>query len=331
MYDVVIIGSGPAGLTASIYASCFKLNHLVIGGVNGGQMQSATDILNYPGFEEVTGKELTERMVAQCKDRGGQIVIDSVIKIVKTDQGFNIQTQSGKSYDAKIVILATGTERRKLNIKGETEYMGHGVQYCARCERFDYEKKIVAVIGGANSAAQGAVQLSHAASKVYLIYRGAELRCDPVWFEQIKNDPIIEVLYNTVPLEIIGDGQKITGIKIKIKTNTEEKELAVERVFIEIGGVPGTALIIPLGVEMDTGGYIKVNEKLETNIPGILAAGDVVSHKYSIEQITSAVGSGARAATSAFSYLKQQNAPSLWGTSQIQRPTTPQIQEQNKN
>ncbi|MCL5970847.1 MAG: FAD-dependent oxidoreductase [Patescibacteria group bacterium] len=327
MYDVVIIGAGPAGLTASIYASCFKLNHLVIGAITGGQMQSAPDILNYPGFEEVSGKELTDRMLAQCKDRGSEIITDSITKIEKTDQGFRVFTESGKTYDTKIIILATGTERRKLNIPGETEYTGKGVQYCARCERFDYEKKVVAVIGGANSAAQGAIQLSHAASKVYLIYRGAELRCDPVWLEQIKNDPVVEVLYNTIPTEIIGDGQKIT--KLKVKINTEEKELDIERLFIEIGGVPGTALIIPLGVEMDEGGYIKVNEKLETNVPGILAAGDVVSHKFSIEQITSAVGSGARATTSAFARLKQQNAPSLWGTSQIQRPTAPQ--EQNKS
>ncbi|MDO8657979.1 MAG: NAD(P)/FAD-dependent oxidoreductase [Candidatus Levybacteria bacterium] len=324
MYDVIVIGSGPGGMTASIYSSCFRLSHLVIGVSNGGQMALAPDILNYPGFEEVTGKELTERMVAQVKDRGGEIMNDSVIKIDKMDGNFKIETQNGKTFDTKTIILATGTERRKLNIPGETEYTGKGVQYCAICERFDYENKAVAVIGGANSAAQSSVQLSHAASKVYLIYRGTELRCDPIWLAQIKNDSKIEVLYNTTPMEIIGNGEKIT--KLKLKTNTDEKEIEIERIFIEIGGVPGTALIIPLGVEMDPGGFIKVNEKLETNIPGVFACGDVVSHKYSIEQISSAVGSGARAATSAFSYLKQQNAPSLWGTSQIQRPATPQSQ-----
>lgn len=318
MYDVVIIGSGPAGMTASIYCSCFHLKHLVIGNSDGGQMAQAPDILNYPGFSEVTGKELTERMVAQAKDRGGEIVNDSVIKIDKKEQDFNVETQNGKTFDAKTIILATGTERRKLNIPGEVEYTGKGVQYCATCERFDYENKVVAVIGGANAACQGAVQLSHAAEKVYILYRGAELRCDEIWLEQVKNDPKIEILYNTIPTEIAGDGQRVT--KLKIKTNTDEKELDIERIFIEIGGVPGTALIIPLGVEMDPGGYIKVNEKLETNIPGIFAAGDVVSHKYSIEQISSAVGSGARAATTACSYLKQKQAPVLWGTSQIQRP-----------
>ena len=185
--------------------------------------------------------------------------------------------------------------------------------------------EIVAVAGGANAACQGAVQLSHVASKVYIIYRGAELRCDPIWMAQIKNDPKIEVLYNTAITEIVGDSQRLTGVKIKpVSQDGEIKELNLERLFIEIGGVPGTSLVIPLGVEMDPGGYVKVNEKLETNVPGIFAAGDVVSHKFSIEQISSAVGSGARASTSAFSYLKQQNAPSIWGSSQIQRPTPSQ-------
>lgn len=319
MYDTIIIGSGPAGLTASIYASCFNLNHIVIGASNGGQMALAPDILNYPGFEEVTGKELTAKMVEQVTKRGGQIINDSVTKISKTEQGFSIEIQNGQTHEAKTVILATGTERRKLNIPGEIEYTGRGVQYCATCGKFDYKDKAVAVVGGANSATQGAIQLSHAAEKVYIIYRGVELRCDPIWLSQIKENSKIEVLYNSAPKEIIGNGQAVMGLKIK--ENQTERELKVEEVFIEIGGVPGTALIIPMGVEMDESGYIKVNEKLETNIPGIYAAGDVVSHKFSIEQITSAVGSGARAATSVFSYLKQQTAPSLWGASQIKRPT----------
>ena len=325
MYDIVIIGSGPAGLTSSIYASCFRLNHMIIGASNGGLMALAPDILNYPGFTEVSGKDLTEKMVSQVKNKGIEILNDTVTKIEKINEGFKVETQSGKTFDTKTVILATGTERRRLNVPGEIEYIGKGVQYCATCERFDYENKIVAVAGGANAACQGAVQLSHVASKVYIIYRGAELRCDPIWMAQIKNDPKIEVLYNTAITEIVGDSQRLTGVKIKpVSQDGEIKELNLERLFIEIGGVPGTSLVIPLGVEMDPGGYVKVNEKLETNVPGIFAAGDVVSHKFSIEQISSAVGSGARASTSAFSYLKQQNAPSIWGSSQIQRPTPSQ-------
>lgn len=320
MYDLIIIGVGPAGLTASIYASCFKLSHIVIGALPGGQMMYAPDILNYPGFEEISGKELTDRMVSQAKKRGGEIVIAGVTGIAKTDEGFTVTTGNKQSYAGKAIILATGVERRKLNIPGETEYTGKGVQYCATCERFEYQDKVTAVIGGANSAAQSAMQLSHAAKKVYIIYRGESLRCDPVWLTQIQQTPNIEIVTNSQPTEIIGDGKAVTTINIRqtgAGSEATAKQYPVDKIFIEIGGVPGTALLIPLGVTVDPGGYIMVDEKLATNVPGVFAAGDVISHKNSIEQISSAVGLGARAAVSAFSYLKQQKAPSLWGKGQV--------------
>lgn len=375
-FDLIIIGAGPAGLTASIYASCFHLKHLIIGGSLGGQLLLAPDILNYPGFESISGKELTQKMVEQAVKRGGEVVKQSVIKITNNpitqstnpnvilsetknpvgnsenggdpspdssrDQddklvGFVVETQEGKKYQAKAVILATGTERRKLNAAGEVEYTGRGVHYCATCEKFDYDGKICAVIGGANSAVQAAVEIAQAASKVYIIYRGSQLRGDPIWLEQVKKNPNIEVLYNSVVTEIVGDGEKLTGVRIN--TNKQINQLSnnpinvnnvtikqwnnevlpLDKLFIEIGGVPGTALVIPLGVKMDQGGYIEVNERLATNIPGIFAAGDLVSYGLSIEQISSAVGLGARAAASAFAYLKQEKAPTLWGGSQIKR------------
>lgn len=323
MYDLIIIGAGPAGLTASIYASCFGLKNLLIGKTLGGQMLLAPDILNYPGFEEITGSELSIKMINQAKKRGGELITDEIVEIKKVENGFNIKTSSNKEFQAKTIILATGVERKKLNVRGEVEYTAKGIQYCATCGRFDYMNTIAAVIGGANAAAQTAAQVAHSASKVYIIYRGNELRCDPVWKEHLKTHPNVEIIYNAIVTEIIGNGQKLTGVKMQIKNpetqTTETKEMNLDRLFIEIGGVPGTALLIPLGVQVDTGGYIAVDEKLATVVPGIFAAGDVISHKYSIEQISSAVGSGARATTSAFSFLKQQNAPSLWGKSQIKR------------
>jgi thioredoxin reductase (NADPH) len=369
VYDLIIIGAGPAGLTASIYASCFHLKHLVIGAVLGGQMMNAPDILNYPGFEEISGKELTERMINQVKKRGGEMVMQSVTKISKikdqisktqiknqnlnnnqatkqpshqvSEQSeenkdliaqslnsliadhFEIETQSGLKYQTKSIILATGTERRKLNVPGEREYLGRGVYYCATCGRQDYERKICAVAGGANSAIQAAVTLSQAATKVYIIYRGEELRGDPVWLEQTKNNPKIEVIYKTVVTEVVGDGEKLTGVRINTNNPTIEQSsngaIELDKLFIEIGGVPGTALLIPLGIEMDQGEYVRVNEKLETTIPGVFAAGDLVSYGLSIEQISSAVGLGARAAASAFAFLKKDKAPTFWGMSQIKR------------
>jgi len=343
-YDLIIIGSGPAGLTASIYASCYHLSHLVIGRQLGGQLQYAPDILNYPGFEGISGKELTERMVNQVKKRGGEIVVDSVVKISRILTGpaaspvnyginvFELETQGGNKYQTKAIILATGTERRKLNVEGEAQYTGRGIHYCATCEKQDYEGKICAVIGGANSAVQAAVELSQAASRVYIIYRGDKLRGDPIWLEQVEKNPKIEVIYNTVVEKIVGDEEKVTGVRIQTTDNRQqitsnatgsagvsEKILPLDKIFIEIGGVPGTALVIPLGVEMDTGGYIKVNARLATNIAGIFAAGDLVSYGLSIEQISSAVGLGARAAASAFAYLKQEKPPTVWGESQIKR------------
>lgn len=341
-YDLVIIGAGPAGLTASIYASCFHLKHVIIGKVLGGQMVLAPDILNYPGFETISGRELTERMVNQVKKRGGELVIGSVSKISrfpflsfqgKEVNGYEIQTQEGKKYQAKALILATGTERRKLNVPGEIEYTGKGVHYCATCEKLDYEGKVCGVVGGGNSALQAAVELSQAARKVYIIYRGNELRGDPVWLEQVRKNQKVEVIYNTVVTKILGDGKKVSAVTLNSKSKIQKAncqlksqnegnymyELPLDKIFIEIGGVPGTALVIPLGVKMDAGGYIIVNEKLATNVPGIFAAGDLVSYGLSIEQISSAVGLGARAAASVFAYLKEETAPTVWGVSQIRR------------
>ncbi|MBI2442452.1 MAG: FAD-dependent oxidoreductase [Candidatus Levybacteria bacterium] len=150
MYDILIIGAGPAGLTASIYTSCFKLKNVVLGSVIGGQMSLAPDIINYPGFEEVSGMELTKRMAAQVEKLGGKIVKTNVSRIENGADGFQVTTDTSECYQAKMLILATGVERRKLNVTGENLYVGRGVQYCASCEYFDYQNKVVAVVGGAN-------------------------------------------------------------------------------------------------------------------------------------------------------------------------------------
>jgi len=332
-YDLIIIGAGPAGLTASIYASCFHLKHLVIGKIIGGQMSLSPDILNYPGFEEISGKELTRRMVNQVKERGGKIIEDLVVEIhhfstrsprhsqvsSPKKRYFQIETQTGKKYQAQSLIIATGTERRKLNVPGEKEYTGQGVYYYVPEKKLGYEGKVCGVIGGANAAIQAAVKLAQVAAKVYLIYRGNQLRAEAVWLEKIEKNKKIEVIYLTVVTKIMGDGKKMTGVELLSSPLNKSQVLPLDKLFIEIGGVPGTALIIPLGVKVDEGGYVKVNEKLATNIPGIFAAGDLLSYQLSIKQITSAVGLGARAATSVFAYLKDEGAPTLWGKSQIKR------------
>ena len=329
--DVIIIGAGPAGLTASIYCSCFHLSHIIIGKTVGGQLQLAPDILNYPGFEDITGKELTERMVKQAAKRAkevdadvnGELIEDEVIRIEQIkDHKFKIQTYKGEAFICKAIILATGMERRKLDIPGEIEYTGKGVLYCATCERQDYKGQICAVVGGANSAVQAAVQVAQVASQVYLIYRGSELRGDPVWLDQVEKSKNITVICNALVEKITGTDKELTGVNIFIKGNSDNKtqEIKLNKLFIEIGGVPGSALMIPIGVKMDKGGYVHVNQTLETNVPGVFAAGDLIHYGFSIEQIASAVGLGARAAATAFTYLKDdKSAPSVWGKSQIKR------------
>lgn len=320
MYDLVIVGAGSAGLTAAIYACCYHLQHIVISTTLGGQLEFAPDILNYPGFLSISGKELTQHFVEQAKARGSEIVLETAISVDKNPQaGFTTTTKSGQTYISHAVIIATGTERRKLNIPGENEYVAKGVRYCVTCEKPDYGGQTCAIVGGANSAVAGAVHLAQIAKKVSIIYRGSELRGDPIWLDKIKELPQIEVVYQTVITEIKGDGEKVTGVKLKNNVTNTESELAVDKVFIKIGGVPGSALVAKLGVDRDPGGYIRVDNLLSTNIPGIFAAGDLVTHEYSIEQISTAVGLGARAATSAFSYIKGVKAPSVWGSSQIPR------------
>ncbi len=331
MYDLIIIGAGPSGLTASIYASCFHLKHVVIGKDIGGQLLAAPDILNYPGFTEISGNELTTRMVDQAKARGGEIVQKGVSKInVATNETgvniFTVEAQDGATYQSRALIVATGTERKKLNVPGEVEYTAKGIHYCAVCDKQDYKDKICCVIGGANSAVQAAVQISQEARKVFILYRGTQLRAEAVWIEQAQKKENISVITEVSVQEIVGDGQKVTGVKVH-SDNQENKSLtlvpiekdilSLDKVFIEIGGVPGSALVIPMGVQMDPGGYIHVDNKLATNIKGVFAAGDLVSYGLSIEQISSAVGLGARATASVFSYLKGNNAPMLWGKTQI--------------
>jgi thioredoxin-disulfide reductase len=326
MYEVIIIGAGPAGLTAAIYASCYRLKHLVLSQDLGGQVRLATEILNYTGFTSITGKELIERMVEQTRLRGSEIKLETVSTISKEKEGFLIRTTQNSTYTTESIILATGTERRKLNVPGETEYTGRGVHYCATCEKFDYAGKICAVVGGANSAVQAVVELAQAAQKVLLVYRGTELRGDAVWLERVALNKNITVLYETRLTEIKGDGTQVTGIVVKHSQTNQTETVAVDKVFVEIGGIPGSALVATLGVNRDPGGYLIVNDRMETSLPGLFAAGDLVTHNYSIEQISTAVGLGARAAASVFAYLKQhQPAPSLWGKSQIVRQpkTTP--------
>ena len=303
MYDLIIIGSGPAGLTASIYASRYKLSNLVIGKVLGGMMTLAHQVENYPGFPSISGPKLGQKMGEHAQALGVEILTDGVAKIEKTGAGFKVTTESNKEFEAKTLILATGTERRKLDVPGEEEYLGRGVSYCTNCDAPFFKEKIVALIGGSNAAVSGAIHVTAFAKKAFIIYRRNQLRAEPIWVQRALANPKIEVIYNTNITEIIGDGTKVTGVKLD-EPFQGLASLTLDGVFVEIGGVPGTKLVEQLGVELDEAGFVKVKPDMATNIPGVFAAGDIANVTGEFQQIVTAASEGALAVFSAFKYLK---------------------------
>lgn len=319
LYDTIIIGSGPAGLTASIYASRYKMSNIVIGKIPGGTITYAHKVENFPGLPGISGAELGQKMAGQAKGLGAEILVEGAAGIEKKTDGqgglggkenFRVITESGREFEAKTVVVATGTERRKLNVPGEKEYLGKGVSYCVTCDAPFFKGKTVVLVGGSNAACSGAIHLANFALKIYLIYRKAELRAEPVWVEEIKNNPKIEVIYNSVVTEILGEGAKVTGVKLG-RGNEDGKnskgELKADGIFVEIGGIPAVEFLKPLKVEFDEGGYIKVGERMETNITGLFAAGDVTDKSLILSQAITSCAQGAAAANSAFEFLRSKN------------------------
>lgn len=312
IYDLIIIGIGPAGCTASIYASRYRLPHVVIGQSVGGTIALASNVENFPGFNSISGLELGQKMVEQVKYLGAEVISKTAGRIEKTEAGFKVTTEDGSQYEAKTLIVATGTERRKLNIPGEREYLGKGVSYCTACDAPFFREKTVALVGGSDAAVSGAVHAAQFAKKVYIIYRGQALRAEPIWLEEAKKDPKIEPIYKTNLKEIKGDGAKVTGVVLD-NPHQGNNALPLDGVFIEIGGVPGTSLLVPLGVELDKTGFVKVNERMETNIDGLFAAGDFTTTSIVLQQAITACAQGATAAASAFKCLTGQKAPQILG------------------
>ena len=303
IYDLIIIGAGPAGLTASIYASRYQIKHLLIDSQPGGTMVWASMLENYPGFDSITGVDLAQKMIEQVKKLGVEIKNSGVIELQRKDSSFELRTKNGESFEAKTLILATGTQRQKLNIPGESEYLGKGVSYCSVCDAAFFKEKIVAVVGGSNAAVMSALHLAALAQKVYLLYRKKPLRADPIWVKRVQKEPKIEVIYETNVVEVLGDGQKVTALKLD-KLYQGSEDLKTDGIFIEIGGIPGTDLVKSLGVEEDEKGYLKVKSDMSTNIQGIFAAGDVANASGELQQIITAASEGALAANSVYKIFK---------------------------
>jgi thioredoxin reductase (NADPH) len=299
-YDVIIIGGGPAGLSAGIYAARARLKTVMIEKMAvGGQIINAWLVENYPGYKDgVSGVDLTMAMHEQATKFGLETVSDEVTGIT-IDGDMKIVKTSLEEYAAKAIIIAGGSERQKLGAPGEKEFTGKGVSYCATCDGAFFRDKAVAVLGGGNSAVTEALELTKFASKIYLIHRRHELRATKILQEKLLADTRIKVLWDTVVEEIKGE-KFVKSLKIKNAVNGQATELPVDGVFVSVGTQPATGYLKGV-VALDAYGSILVNDRLETSVPGIFAAGDIRSG--SIKQVIGAAGDGAAAAVNAGKFL----------------------------
>ena len=218
IYDVAIVGAGPAGLSASIYASRYKLKNIVFGKQIGGTIADAHKVCNYPGVEDIPGLELGSRMYEQAKKNGAETSLESVVSIEKEGDLFKLTADSKKEITAKTIILATGTKRNKLRVPGEEKYLGSGVSYCCTCDAMFYKDKVVGVVGGSSAAIMAATMLADIAKQVYIIYRGTALRGEPAWIDDVKSKKNIEIILTTVVTAIEGDG-KVERVKLNKEFN----------------------------------------------------------------------------------------------------------------
>jgi thioredoxin-disulfide reductase len=298
MNDVVVVGGGPAGFTAAIYAARYKLNTLLITQDIGGQIAQSHKICNYPGFSDIDGVSLSNKMLQHVKDLDVPVAFETVNGVEKTENGFIVKTATN-SYETKKVIFTGGTEHRHLGIPGEKEFAGKGVSYCATCDAAFFRDKKIAVIGGGDAAVKAALLLADFGEKVYVIYRKDHFfRAEPAWIELVEQNDKIEILFNEEITEIKGESI-VTAVHLKNK----DEDLAVDGVFVEIGVQPKLEFLDNLALEKNEG-YIKVDSHQVTNVPGFFGAGDITNPV--LKQIITAASQGAVAAYSAYNELTKE-------------------------
>jgi len=302
IYDLVVVGAGPAGMNAAVYASRYRLKTLVIGELFGGLVSEAYEICNFLACYRIKGMELAKRMMEHAKAEGAIIKNEKVIGIKKIKDYFEVKTSSG-IYKSRSIILATGTEKRKLNLKNEDELLGKGVSYCATCDAGFFKNKIVGVVGGGDNALTSALLLAEYSKKVFIIYRRDKFyRAEPAWQEQVAKNKKIKCLFNSEVIELIGK-DKLKAIKLN-----NGKVMKVDGLFIEIGTIPKKELAEQLNLKLESG-YIVVNRNQETSVKGIFAAGDITNNP--LKQIITAASEGAVAAHSAYEYIAKSNIKSV--------------------
>lgn len=304
MKDVIIVGLGCAGYTAAVYAARYKMETLLIGAEEGGMGMTAAEVGNWPGEIEIRGPDLMEKFKNHALSFAPLVEqkIGRIETVEKIDAGFRVTLQGGETAEAKTIIFATGSNKRHLGAPGEEEFAGKGVTYCATCDAFFYRNKTVAVLGGGDSAVEGAAIAAQVAAKVYLVHRRNEFRAEPYWVEKVKEKTNIEFVLERNVVQILGE-QKVTGIKLDQPFNGQDV-LAVDGVFIEIGSTPAVALPQQLGCALDAKGHLQVDEGMRTTVPGIFGAGDVTSGSNHFAQFTTAAGEATVAVNSAFHYIQ---------------------------
>ena len=306
---VLILGSGPAGYTAAIYAARANLEPVLIQGMQlGGQLSITTDVENYPGFEDaVMGPWLMEQMQKQAENVGTEMIFDMVTSVELDQRPFKLHGDSGTQYTCDVLIICTGAQAKWLGLDSETEYRGFGVSACATCDGFFYRGKEVAVIGGGNTAVEEALYLTNHASKVTLIHRRDSLRSEKILADRLFKNPKIEVIWDTEVEEVLGEPAPVgmTGLKLKNRKTGAQSQLDVHGMFVAIGHAPATEIFKDSGLKLDDGGYlISAPDSTKTNIEGVYAAGDVTDHVY--RQAVTAAGMGCMAALEAERYLASQ-------------------------
>ena len=312
-FDVIIIGSGPAGYSAGVYAVRGGLRTCMVQGYQiGGQLTTTTDVENYPGFSEVIqGPWLMEQMSKQVERLGVEIMFDHVSSVSKDEVcGYKLTCESGKVYTTKCIIVATGAQAKWLGLESEKKFLGYGVSSCATCDGFFFKERKVVVVGGGNTAVEEALYLTNHADVVYLVHRRDSLRAEKVLQDRLFANKKVEILWNKVLDEVIGEdspNMKVTSVRLcSTLDRSQYTNLEVDGVFIAIGHSPNTAIFKDL-VDMDSEGYIITNRAYgatSTSVPGIFAAGDVQDKVY--RQAITAAGTGCQAALDVVKYLEQQ-------------------------
>lgn len=300
IYDVIIVGSGPAGLAAAVYGQRAGLSLLVLeeAYVSGGQVLNTYDVDNYPGMPGISGMELAEKFYEHARSMGASFMTASVRGIHEED-GLKVVETAKEKLLTRTVILATGARHRLLGVPGEEALTGMGVSYCATCDGAFFRDKTVAVVGGGDVAVEDAIFLARGCKKVYVIHRRDQLRAAKILQEKLLSLDNVEMKWNCVAEEIQGDGQ-VSGIKVRDVKSGQSSELAVDGVFIAVGILPNTGFLGDF-LQLDEGGYIVAGEDMKTSVPGVFAAGDVRTK--ALRQIITAAADGANAITSVEAYL----------------------------